>query len=253
MNSFNISQVQNVTDRSLLVAVCLTIIFLLVLFDNQNSSSQTSPAFEVPELEKQAFIKNVRMLVKKENRKVKYNQALLSKLTSTADSNDFHSSSNSRKLSLLAAKFGLEHFDRVTDLDRLERRVNIIPSSLIVSIAILESNWGTSVPSKQTNNLFENTCRNSFCYQNSKSASLGSNSGRKLQKYSSIEKSVESLFKTINVSDNFSPLRNARAGFKRRGQLFDGLKLLPSLEHSELFSKSVLIELRKIIEENNLE
>ncbi|MBV1909738.1 MAG: glucosaminidase domain-containing protein [Kangiellaceae bacterium] len=187
--------------------------------------------------QKHEFIESVRSVVNKYNRKIKYKKVLYNKLVLKYSSGDFHSRTTLRKLDKIVQEFGFGNYLKTDDKDEVLHRMDIIPSDFVVAIAANDSNWGQSKKLSQTNNYFSKI-----------SKQLVEN---KPLKFKSSNASVEAFLSNVNKNEIFETLRNSRAGFRRRGQLFDGKKLIKSLEGT-VFDQPNVAELISIIKHYNL-
>jgi len=242
--------IKETLDNSLVMSFCLALILVILLFVSQNNSTNNSSTLEISEKEKAIFVESVKRTISKFNRKLKYKQALLNKLAAEQVNNRFHSSQDKTKLDKLATEFGLLKYQPLVDSEELQRRIDVIPQSLIIAIAAYESYWGRSITSKRLNNLFIKSCMGDLCFDKRDSRLMGTSKAS--QSFDNFSGSIESFMKAINIRPEFEPLRNARAGFKRRGQLVNGSRLLKSIEGSLYFDKATVLAITSLLEDNKL-
>ncbi len=114
-------------------------------------------------------------------------------------------------------------------LDRLLRRVDVVPPSLALTQAAIESGWGTSRFAQDGNALF-----GEWLYGNSgrglvpKNRDAGKN--HRIKTFDYLLDSVRSYMTNLNRNRAYRALREARASLRRRGEKITGMALIPSLK-----------------------
>ena len=131
----------------------------------------------------------------------------------------------------------------------LLKRVDIIPISLALSQAIIESGWGTSRYARQGNAIFGQ-------YTFDEDSGLIPEKREKkdkhlIKKFGSLNLSVRSYIKNLNTHNAYAGLRKKRRDLRMEGSLITGHKLLPFLYNYSERGKDYITDLTKLIDENN--
>jgi Bax protein len=127
-------------------------------------------------------------------------------------------------------------------------RMDIIPPSLAITQAIMESGWGRSRFAKQGNVLF-----GLHLSKNSQRKFIkASGANVRLAVYDSIFEAVDAYIHNINTTRAYRKLRDIRGGLRNKNELPDGWNLAAGLgKYSELGDKYIG-KLRSIIKFNKL-
>ncbi len=254
---------QEPKDKSLFVALGLSLVFLLILLFNAQSSKTTNDSFQFnpePSNSEQAnrLIATVNLQVSKLNRRIKYQQALLQKLINNLEKESFHRGADQKKLRRLLKEYGID--GKLSDpteqqnIQQLELRLQTVPNAIVIAMAIYESNWGRSGLALRNNNYFVNTCKNARC-KNSDQAQVDSTKNgvsHSVDKFKSFQDSVKAVVNTFNSHPDFQVFRNTRAGFQRRGQLYRAEQLITTLKYAGHYNESQIQQLIEIIKTNRL-
>jgi Bax protein len=146
---------------------------------------------------KQAFFRIVLPLVARENDRIRTERELLMNDPSTLPDALFL------------------RYDAVPgDIDTLRRRVDIIPASMVLAQAALESGWGTSRFALDGNNLF-----GMRTYDNdAQGLTPAAATGFKVRRFKSLGGGVAAYIRNLNTHAAYRELRNARAALRRAGK-----------------------------------
>ncbi|MDA1100230.1 MAG: glucosaminidase domain-containing protein [Proteobacteria bacterium] len=120
------------------------------------------------------------------------------------------------------------------DLERLRRRVDIIPASLVLAQAALESGWGTSRFALDGNNLF------GMRHYNMAAPGLvpAAATGFKVTRFDSLGDGVAAYMHNLNTHAAYRQLRISRAAMRRAGKPLTGPDLTAWLtNYSEIPDK----------------
>lgn len=135
--------------------------------------------------------------------------------------------------------------------DRLLKRLDIIPPSLMMAQAANESSWGTSRFATRGNNLFGQWCFSKGCGIVPGQRSEGMN--HEVARYKHPYASIRSYMTNLNRHNAYSRLRTIRRQQRQRDQFPTGISLAGGLElYSERGSEYVR-EIRSMIRFNNLD
>lgn len=146
----------------------------------------------------------------------------------------------------LRNKYGIESlFDR----DEYFKRIDVIPTSLALAQASLESGWGKSRFAREANNLFGHwTYSGVGLISQSKTVPKT----QMIRIFGSLQKSVNSYMLNLNTNDAYSLFRERRLIARNSGKLYTGIDAAKTMvNYSELkeeYNKMV----KEMIEQNNL-
>jgi len=141
--------------------------------------------------------------------------------------------------------------DTEDEWQALLARVDIVPASLALAQAALESGWGTSRVAREGLNFFGQRCFKPGCGQSPKrrrSQHLYENA-----RYDSAEEAVRRYIHNLNTLQAYQPMRRTRASLRKSNQGIDGYALSEGLTaYSEL--KDVYVQkVRHMIVANDLQ
>ena len=252
-------------DASYLIGAIITVAVLSMMFTQHDWQSKpiVVASLELPsDLPDFASISNVkdkkaeffaylRPLIKKANGKIKYKKELFTSLVNKLEKENYHSNVTLKKMRKLAKEFGMDVTTIESNLDELQMRIDIIPSSLVLAQAANESAWGTSRFAIQANNLFGQWCYTKGCGLVPNSRNKGSH--HEVRKYDSIQDSISSYMNNLNSHQAYRDLRNIRAGLRRRGQPISGVQMAQGLSSYSERGDEYVKELISMITHNGLE
>jgi len=163
---------------------------------------------------KAAFFKIVLPLVARENARIREERALvMTGVDAVPDS--------------LWEKYEV----RKGDLAAMKRRVDVIPASMVLAQAALESGWGTSRFAREGNNLFGTRTYN----PDTPGITPDKASGFKVVKYASLSDSVAHYMLNLNTNDAYKDFRRARDHMRAQGRDPDSRHLATRLtSYSEI-------------------
>lgn len=137
---------------------------------------------------------------------------------------------------------------KVGDVDALLKRVDIIPASLVLAKAALESGWGSSRFARKGNNFFGmRTYDDDVPGIAPKKAE-----GFKVIKYKSINHGVRMYMLNLNTHSAYAKLRDARAATRDAGKEPDGMVLTTHLTAYSEIPEEYGGRLRSLISSNKL-
>src|SRR5690606_11880502 len=132
----------------------------------------------------------------------------------------------------------------------LLRRVDVLPSSLVLAQAANESAWGTSRFAVEGNNYFGQWCFTEGC--GLVPDRRLSEASHEVKAFTSAGESVEAYFMNINTFGAYQGLRLMREELRRSGQIIDGLTLAEGLESYSERGEEYIEELQSMIQFNEL-
>ena len=136
------------------------------------------------------------------------------------------------------------------EIDALLKKIDIIPPSLVLSQAALESNWGRSRFAKFYHNYFGLWCFERGCGVIPKKRDKGDT--HEVAKFSSPEKAVDYYFLSINRNKSYGVLRKIRQNKRSKGQSITGLSLSEGLTNYAEIGYEYVDRIRRVITSNEL-
>ncbi|GAB4355445.1 MAG: glucosaminidase domain-containing protein [Gammaproteobacteria bacterium] len=140
--------------------------------------------------------------------------------------------------------------DQAQTREELLRRVDIVPASLALAQAAIESGWGTSRFAVSANNLF-----GVWTYKRSQGLppmDTDDDSRHAVRVYPSLRRAVRSYFFNINVGHAYEELRRLRAEMRKKNEPLDPLALAAGLIHYSSRGEAYVEEVRRMIRTNRL-
>ena len=135
-------------------------------------------------------------------------------------------------------------------LDRLWARVDIIPPSLALAQAALESGWGTSRFARRGNNLFGIWCFTPGCGIVPVRRPAGAT--YEVKAYRSPRESFEDYLRNLNTNRSYESLWQLRESLREAGEPVTGSGLVDGLFRYSEEGWDYVRKVRRVIESNNL-
>ncbi len=136
------------------------------------------------------------------------------------------------------------------DLDELARRLDVIPPSLALAQAAMESGWGSSALVRQRNALFGQSLTERTEAVTSSRLTVGLT--REASNFDNLLESVRAYVRNLNVHPAYQQFRQSRAGMRSGGAPVDGMLLAPFLKNFSEQGGDYVGSVRAIIEANGL-
>jgi len=137
-----------------------------------------------------------------------------------------------------------------SEIAALLEKIDIIPPSLVLSQAALESNWGRSRFAKFYHNYFGLWCFERGCGVIPKKRDKGDT--HEVAKFSSPEKAIDFYFLSINRNKSYEVLRKIRQDKRSKGQSVSGLSLSEGLTNYAEIGYEYVDRIRRVITSNEL-
>ncbi|MDX1452665.1 MAG: glucosaminidase domain-containing protein [Oleiphilaceae bacterium] len=137
------------------------------------------------------------------------------------------------------------------DITRLLRRVDIIPPSLVLAQAAIESAWGTSRFARQGNNLFGQWCFEKGCGLVPRQRADGKH--HEVARFDSVNESVQAYLRNLNAFRAYKQLRDARLKARKNEQALTGSQLVVGLAQYSEQGDAYLRKVSNVIKQNQLE
>ncbi len=136
-----------------------------------------------------------------------------------------------------------------SNLGNLLIKVDVIPISMALSQAAIESGWGTSRYLREGNAVY-----GQYTFEKNKGiepAKRGSSQKFFIRKFENLSESTKSYFKNINTHSAYAGLREERKKLRMNGEVLSGLKLADFLTSYSERKQEYVKDVKKIIESNN--
>ncbi len=136
-------------------------------------------------------------------------------------------------------------------LEKLLRKVDLLPPSLALAQAANESAWGESRFARDANNLFGQWCFTEGCGLVPKNRPEGMN--HEVAYFDSWQASLAAYYRNINSHPAYKPLRDIRAQLRAQNLPLDGQQLALGLEKYSARGSIYIESLQRIIRVNKLD
>ena len=200
---------------------------------------------------KSAFFDYLLPLINEHNQVIEKQRSRLLQLVGK----DFESLSYSEKnfILSLAEEYLVDHNMLEDDQTKqlLVLRVDIIPPSLALAQAAIESGWGTSRFARQGNNLFGQWCFSENCGLVPRDRD--DDADHQVAKFSSVADSVKSYIRNINTNRAYRALRVNRARLRAEDADLRGEELAENLLHYSELGERYVSDVQTLIRANDLD
>jgi len=212
----------------------------------------TTLPYDLPELQsakerKRVFIKAVLPLVLKANRRIAREREMLVYLYRAQADGWLLSGFDRRFLRELSKRYGVEQ----GNWEELLRRVDIVPPSMALAQAAIESGWGTSRFARHGNAMFgQRTFRPGTGMVPKERAE---DQSYEVRRFETLYSSIESYIRNLNTHFAYETFRAGRTALRSLdGRELDSLRLIGALESYSETGQHYIDTLRVIITSNRL-
>ena len=189
---------------------------------------------------KELFIKIVLPLILQENDKIEKDRKKLFKVLAKK-------SNNKEEKNWLKWKFK-EYKIKNFDISELKIRMDIIPVSLAIAQAAIESGWGTSRFALEGNALY-----GQWTWSDKGLKPLDNDAGdHRVMRFKILMASIKAYKKNLNTHSGYMEFREARANLRNRNEKVTGLKLTQYLDKYAATGKEYTQKLELTIKKNSL-
>ncbi|HWV16554.1 MAG TPA: glucosaminidase domain-containing protein [Cellvibrio sp.] len=248
--------------------VCLLAVFILAQnplrsstdesdYNDELTSNTLLPDFsainQAPE-RKQLFLETLRPLVEQKNLLLQSTRDRLLEIKSEYAGNQQLNASDTEQLNRMREDYKVDRQQFPDDgkaIDILLLRVDVIPASMVLAQAAIESGWGTSRFAEEANNLFGQWCYTPGC--GIVPARRAASAKHEVRKFDSVEDALNSYYRNINTHNAYRALRDLRAKIRHDESTFTGSALIAGLSKYCGRGPIYISELRALIRSNNLE
>ena len=221
------------------------------LFFN-NYSNLSEEDFDHLDISKKEFVKKVLPIIINENQNILITRNFIDNLKIKLEKIKTLNSNEINKLNYIARKYNIEH-DNKHKLDLVEEillNVDVIPNSIALAQAAIESGWGKSRFALEYNALF-----GEYTYDPNKGViPLKRDHGDKhlIKAFSSYDNSVSSYFNNINSHDAYKNFRVFRNVMRSKNN-FSNIYLLVNNLNTYAEDDNYVNTLKAVIEKNNFD
>ena len=190
---------------------------------------------------KELFIKIVLPLILQENGKIKKDRKRLFKILAKQ-------SNTKEEKNWLKWKFK-EYKIKNSDISELKIRMDIIPVSISIAQAAIESGWGTSRFALEGNALY-----GQWTWSDNGLKPLENDDGtnHRVMRFKILTASIKAYKKNLNTHSGYLEFREARANLRNRNEKVTGLKLTQYLDKYSAQGKKYTEILKATIKKNSL-
>jgi Bax protein len=203
---------------------------------------------------KQAFLELLLPLVEEKNRAVLKNRNLILKMREQLQSGEDLSERQYDLLERLRERYKVSHEvypDTAKAIEILLLRADMLPSAMVLAQAAIESGWGTSRFAVEAHNLFGQWCYTPGCGLVPEHRPRGTR--HEVQKFNSVEESLNAYYININTHSAYRELRQLRAHLRDQDGGLTGSELVAALGRYSGRGQDYINELRTVIRVNSLE
>ncbi|MBO6487143.1 MAG: glucosaminidase domain-containing protein [Pelagibacteraceae bacterium] len=190
---------------------------------------------------KDTFIKIVMPLILDENNKILENRKKLFKILSKST----NSMGEKRWLKRRFKEYGIKK----GDITELKVRMDIIPPSIAIAQAAIESGWGTSRFALEGNAMFGQW---TWSKNGIEPTEKSKNQNHKILKFSMLRSSVKAYKNNLNTHNGYKEFREKRAELRKNNKKISGLKLVNYLYNYAATGKEYTKSLKRTIDQNGL-
>jgi len=197
-------------------------------------------------LQKEAFFALLKPLVEKENQKILKERAFVKSFFEKLKTTPIPNQKDISYLAYLARKYRIKDF---YNQEAYLKRIDTIPTALVLAQAALESGWGKSRFAKEANNFFGE-------WTFSKNGLIPKNrpegKHHRIRIFKNIEDSIASYMLNLNRHRAYKAFRLARFEAKRAKKSFDGLEAAMTMQHYSELGRRYNLLVASIIKRHKL-
>jgi Bax protein len=135
------------------------------------------------------------------------------------------------------------------DITELKVRMDIIPASIAIAQAAIESGWGTSRFALEGNAMFGQW---TWSKNGIEPTEKSKNQDHKILKFSMLRSSVKAYKNNLNTHNGYKEFREKRAELRKNNKKISGLKLVNYLYNYAGTGKEYIEILKRAIDQNGL-
>jgi Bax protein len=199
---------------------------------------------------KQAFFDYFMPLIERHNQRTLQRRQQVLELQAALQEGEL-SERQLQKLNRLAERYRIKRdIAPARQIELLLPKVDVIPPSMVLAQAAVESAWGTSRFAREANNFFGQWCYEPGCGLVPVKRRSGDN--HEVARFESPSDAVDSYFRNINSHSAYAPVRAIRAKQRQQGGQFSGDHLIEGLHSYSTRRGGYIRELRTVMQGNNM-
>ncbi|UTA47746.1 glucosaminidase domain-containing protein [Simiduia sp. 21SJ11W-1] len=216
---------------------------------------QTLPDFDaisdIP-TRKKAFFDYLRPAIERQNQLIRERRLLLKGIEIRLAQGQTLTAAQQRYMALVRERYRVaEDVDDSEAVATLMRRMDTIPTSMVLAQAAIESAWGRSRFAREANNLFGQWCFSQGCGVVPNDRPEGET--YEVAKFANVEEAIAAYFQNINAFHRYSSIREIRERARANNQPLKGYDMVAGLEAYSSRGQAYIDELRNLIRYNKLE
>ena len=215
-----------------------------------NQSSLLNKDFDYLDSNKKDFVKTVLPIIINENQNILMTRSFVKNLKNKLETFRTLENKEIRTLNDIAKNYNIKYREKhkLDLVNEILSNVDVIPNSIVLAQAAIESGWGSSRFAREHNALF-----GEYTYDTEKGViPLNRDSGKThlIKSFNSLDSSVNSYFNNINSHYAYREFRNIRKIMRDKNNFSDVNLLVEKLETYAADSNYVNT-IRSVIEKNN--
>lgn len=229
------------------------LLFIVALFFSQAllySAGFPSSYYQIEDSAKQKeeFIRYMKGLVDKGNEDIRKDREFITGFFAKAVPDAFRGL-NQQNVGYLIALRNKYEVENLFDRDEYYKRIDVIPVSLAIAQAALESGWGKSRFAREANNLFGH-----WTYSGVGLMPQNRLPGKThmIRIFSSLQKSVNGYMLNLNTNIAYEDFRNRRLKARNEGKNYIGMEAAKTMLHYSELKGEYIKMVQEMIEQNNL-
>ena len=248
----------------ILVIIAVIVIIVIAQRDTQHplatlEATSASPVTSVPDFthyadvkeKKQAFFDFLHPIIIEQNQFIRAQRTEVKQLKTQFEAEGSLSQEHTQLLMAYAEAYHIEEQPVSDELfTLLLRRVDVIPPSLAMAQAAIESGWGTSRFAQQGNNLFGHWCFSKGC--GFVPAARDGDKSHEVAKFDTVNEAVRKYMRNLNAYHPYVPMRDIRLNHRKTQAPITGTALAKGLiDYSEL-KEQYIFKVDRMIKQNKL-
>lgn len=199
---------------------------------------------------KRDFFEFLRPVIRAENSRVRAQRERLQEVVEALEAEQSLSTGDREWLARMAERYRVKAEEPLARGRALLTRIDIVPVSLALAQAALESAWGQSRFAREANNLFGEWCFEPGCGMVPGERPAGKT--YEVETFDGVGGSVRSYIHNLNSHPAYAELREIRARARAEGEMPDGYEMAAGLVNYAAIGEEYVQHIRSVIEGNGL-
>lgn len=238
--------------------IVLSVVLVVIWFVHDHDRVKAPGEVSLPDFasienateRKQEFLRFLRPVIEHENARILERRKRLLKLLENLEAGDEVAAHERVWLQEQAERYRVEADDNLARARQLRRKIDIVPLSLALAQAALESGWGTSRFAHEGNNLFGQWCFESGC--GIVPDRRPDHAHYEVEAFDTVGDSVRSYLRNLNSHPAYRPVRRIRAEARSAGRQPTGMEMAAGLINYAAIGETYVEHVRTVIRSNNL-